>query len=646
VKNWSRIVVALAVIGACLAPFMSAHNAGAASLMADTFTGSTTVGSWIAGGNPNTACLTAGTSYASAIPACDTESPESNGQGALRLTTNGASQAGFVINNTPVSTSQGLQVAFDMFQYNGSGADGIAFFLIDGSQSPTQPGAFGGSLGYSSDSVGDLGLVGGYVGVGFDVFGNFSSPQYGTNGPGAHANSITVRGSQSTGYKYVTTKAASGTLANNSATVRANAKRHVIVSINTSNIMTVYVDYENGSGPIKELSNINLNTINGAGSLPASFKFGFSASTGGSNDIHEISGLSVDTLSPNVSTTAAITTSFQQGENGQYTLTAKNDPGAESTTGDIVVNDTLPAGLTPAAATGTGWTCTISGQNVSCTRPGDGANALVAGASAPIITVTAHASESAASTLNHTVTATTANNNDVNAAGKTYAIAVATGDHDGASNATENAAPHAGDGNNDGIADAGQANVTSFVNSFTGQYATLASTGCLQVNDPYVSAVSSNTATDSAYNYPAGMMNFSIVCTNPGDTAIVTQYYYGNYDASQFVARKYDPVSKTYTDIPGATVTNVTIGGQTALKITYSITDGGPLDADGVANGTIVDPAGPAVKSAATTTASAAAASSTLTDTGINLAVSTSIAAMLIALSLLAAKKKQTASSN
>ncbi len=31
------------------------------------------------------------------------------------------------------------------------------------------------------------------------------------------------------------------------------------------------------------------------------------------------------------------------------------------------MTDTLPAGLTPTAASGNGWTCPITGQTVTCT---------------------------------------------------------------------------------------------------------------------------------------------------------------------------------------------------------------------------------------------------------------------------------------
>ena len=41
-----------------------------------------------------------------------------------------------------------------------------------------------------------------------------------------------------------------------------------------------------------------------------------------------------------------------------------------------------------------------------------------------------------------------------------------------------------------------------------------------------------------------------------------------------------------------STFTLLTIDGQSVLKATYSITDGGALDQDGLADGTITDPVG------------------------------------------------------
>ncbi|MGS0740361.1 pilus assembly protein [Glaciimonas sp. GG7] len=105
-------------------------------------------------------------------------------------------------------TNQGVQVTFSTVTYGGnaysngsqnSGADGIAFFLMDGSKTPL-PGAFGGSLGYSC-SQGKTpadGVNGGYLAVGIDEFGNFSNPGDATaSGPGSQPGSIVVRGSGS-----------------------------------------------------------------------------------------------------------------------------------------------------------------------------------------------------------------------------------------------------------------------------------------------------------------------------------------------------------------------------------------------------------------------------------------------------------------
>ncbi|HEX8352841.1 MAG TPA: DUF11 domain-containing protein, partial [Pyrinomonadaceae bacterium] len=76
------------------------------------------------------------------------------------------------------------------------------------------------------------------------------------------------------------------------------------------------------------------------------------------------------------------TGNFAQGQSGTYTITVTNSGGIASS-GTVTVTDTLPAGLTPGTATGTGWTCGTSGQTVTCTR----SNALAGGASYPAISV-------------------------------------------------------------------------------------------------------------------------------------------------------------------------------------------------------------------------------------------------------------------
>ncbi|MFE2992544.1 hypothetical protein ACFXKB_42895, partial [Streptomyces sp. NPDC059262] len=73
------------------------------------------------------------------------------------------------------------------------------------------------------------------------------------------------------------------------------------------------------------------------------------------------------------------TGSFTQGGTGSYAIGVSNAATAGPTTGTVTVTDTLPAGVTPTGASGTGWDCGVSGQTVTCTRT----DALAAGASYP-----------------------------------------------------------------------------------------------------------------------------------------------------------------------------------------------------------------------------------------------------------------------
>ncbi len=62
------------------------------------------------------------------------------------------------------------------------------------------------------------------------------------------------------------------------------------------------------------------------------------------------------------------------------------------------MTDVLPAGLTPTLAAGTGWTCGIVTQTVTCTR----SDALAAGTSYPAVTITVTVGQSAASAVTNT----------------------------------------------------------------------------------------------------------------------------------------------------------------------------------------------------------------------------------------------------
>ena len=70
---------------------------------------------------------------------------------------------------------------------------------------------------------------------------------------------------------------------------------------------------------------------------------------------------------------------FAAGSPASYAITVRN-VGQATMTGPITVTDTLPAGMSFASGTGTGWTCGAVNGGASCTNPGP----LAAGASSVI----------------------------------------------------------------------------------------------------------------------------------------------------------------------------------------------------------------------------------------------------------------------
>ncbi len=81
---------------------------------------------------------------------------------------------------------------------------------------------------------------------------------------------------------------------------------------------------------------------------------------------------------PDLEIGAAHSGDFRVGTPGQYRVNLKN-VGYAATSGAVSVTSTLPAGLTYASATGTGWTCSAAGQDLTCNRTA----AVAVGTNAP-----------------------------------------------------------------------------------------------------------------------------------------------------------------------------------------------------------------------------------------------------------------------
>ena len=85
---------------------------------------------------------------------------------------------------------------------------------------------------------------------------------------------------------------------------------------------------------------------------------------------------------------------------------------------------------------------------------------------------------------------------------------------------------------------------------------------------------------------PFGLINFRIAVAKPGDQVVVKLYF---SQAAPFFSKwyKYDPVANKWYDF-----SRYAKFASDRRSVTLTLTDGGPGDADGVANGVIVDPAG------------------------------------------------------
>lgn len=201
-------------------------------------------------------------------------------------------------------------------------------------------------------------------------------------------------------------------------------------------------------------------------------------------------------------------------------------------------------------------------------------------------------------TYNFTVTVT--DNNGVAGTysdSQSYSLVVGEpdADNDGISDAVENAGPNGGDANGDGTADSSQPGVATTTNPVTSGYTTVESSSGTVANYSVQDEANLPTQNNDA-DFPVGLNSFNITGLANGATETVTVYFDQQYDTSSWVYMKYDSYDSSYTDMSSiVTYNTAVVGGQTVTTATYALTDGGPYDEDGIANGTIVDPAGPAV---------------------------------------------------
>ncbi|MBN3493515.1 DUF6701 domain-containing protein [Vibrio neptunius] len=200
-----------------------------------------------------------------------------------------------------------VEIEFDHFAYNGSGADGIAVVLSDALVTP-RAGAFGGPLGYGF-KTNEPGFAGGWLGIGIDEYGNFSAQGGEGTDPGQRRQSVALRGSgaNETGYQYLAGACNNGQTNQNSNCLSPTVDNNnvgsvhrykIVVDSRISNQSQVEIfrkigtaDWQTIVGPVDVLD-----SQYSQAAVPEDFLLSITGSTGDLTNNHEIDNFQVCAL--------------------------------------------------------------------------------------------------------------------------------------------------------------------------------------------------------------------------------------------------------------------------------------------------------------------------------------------------------------
>ncbi|WP_434470849.1 DUF6701 domain-containing protein [Aeromonas veronii] len=271
-----------------------------------------------------------------------------------------------------------VTISFNHYAYGGNGADGMAVVLSDATVTP-QPGAFGGPLGYGF-KPGIPGFAGGWLGIGFDEFGNYSG-EGGTANVGQRRQAVAIRGSGSgtSGYNYLRGTCNNGTTNTSTNCLspavdgngNANHKYQLTIDSRVAGQSMVKIERDTGNGYITLIDSFNAQSQSGQTQVPSDFLLSLTGSTGGSTNVHELDNVQICALRSNP--VGVQIDHFQLDHSGQAltcnpeTVTVKACANAACTT---LITDPVTAtlSLTPISASN-GWiggnTVTFSGGSTT-----------------------------------------------------------------------------------------------------------------------------------------------------------------------------------------------------------------------------------------------------------------------------------------
>ncbi|TFB16420.1 DUF11 domain-containing protein, partial [Microbacterium sp. 3H14] len=312
--------------------------------------------------------------------------------GWLQLNDESQNRNGGMVFDRALPANAGLAIEFDQAQYGGSGADGISFFLSDGSRSLTSTGGIGASLGYAPFIFGGTsqeGVAGGYLGVAFDAWGYNTNDDQGRGvgcpalsgylSPPRVGNTVTLRGPGDgyEGYCFLAStrlgppggaSTLPGEIRNAVGPDEAVRNVRVTVSPDEFPVVTVEIDFTGTRTAYQTVLSYVMDER-----PPATYKFGFAASTGAETDVHLIRNVQVMSVNPlgdislvkQVDRTDPQPAAYGLGDTIPYQFVVTNT-GVEQLTG-VVVDDPLIADVScpstvlgPAGGADSSMVCTGS----------------------------------------------------------------------------------------------------------------------------------------------------------------------------------------------------------------------------------------------------------------------------------------------
>ncbi len=290
------------------------------------------------------------------------------GAGWLRLTENTLFQNGSALyKGATFSAEEGVIIDFDYVMWMKStsinlAADGLSFYLYDASKGMTGSKA-GGDLGY-------CGGEGGYLGVGFDAFGYFSTDESCGGAGGEETvlvpNSIVVRGPLPDGNPFVANVSVPA-LNNPDVTARPVDRSARVILTPTGDAASPFLvsvlDGPSGA-PVPVITNQPFPYA-----APEQLSIGFSGATGGATQVHEVRLNSVS-VPADVQIDLAMTSPSirRKGDTVSYSLSVKNNTLSNSPLSakiDVPASAPLINDRVDALVNKT-WTCTATGADTSC----------------------------------------------------------------------------------------------------------------------------------------------------------------------------------------------------------------------------------------------------------------------------------------